>query len=127
MARKEFTFRGKTVAELQSLSHKELQELLPSRQRRSLKRGLSDEQKKLLEEAKANKQNIKTHHRSMIVLPEMINKTIKIHNGKEFVAVLIMPEMIGHYLGEFVMTRKKVSHHAPGIGATRSSASLSVK
>tara|TARA_Y100000294_G_C8499805_1_gene314345 strand:- start:938 stop:1045 length:108 start_codon:yes stop_codon:yes gene_type:complete len=35
--------------------------------------------------------------------------------------------MVGHYLGEFVQTRKKVSHSAPGIGATRSSASVSVR
>ncbi len=127
MARKEFTFRGKTVAELQQLNHKEFQDLLPSRQRRSLKRGMPDEQKKVLEEIKKNKPTIKTHCRDMVILPEMINKTLRIHNGKEFVAVLISPEMIGHYLGEFVFTRKKVSHHAPGIGATRSSASLSVK
>ena len=52
---------------------------------------------------------------------------MKVHNGKEFVIVNITPEMIGHYIGEFALTRKKVAHHAPGIGATRSSASLSVK
>jgi len=40
---------------------------------------------------------------------------------------MIEPEMIGHYLGEFAGTRKGVSHSAPGIGATRSSAALSVK
>ncbi|MBI2133271.1 30S ribosomal protein S19 [Candidatus Woesearchaeota archaeon] len=127
MARKEFTFRGKTLGELQQMSQKELYELLPSRQRRSLKRGLTEEQKKVMEKIKKNKQNIKTHCRDMIILPEMINKTLRVYNGKEFIAILIMPEMLGHYLGEFVMTRKKVSHHAPGIGATRSSASLSVK
>ncbi|MBL7054846.1 ribosomal protein S19 family protein, partial [Candidatus Woesearchaeota archaeon] len=38
-----------------------------------------------------------------------------------------MEEMIGHYLGEFAMTRQRVAHSAPGIGATRSSGSLSVK
>ena len=63
----------------------------------------------------------------MVVLPEMVGVMIKIYQGKEFVPILIEAEMIGHYLGEFVMTRKKVAHSAPGIGATRSSASLSVK
>ena len=63
----------------------------------------------------------------MIILPHFVDMVIKIHNGKEFVPVTILPEMLGHYLGEFVSTRKRVAHHAPGIGATRSSASLSVK
>jgi small subunit ribosomal protein S19 len=63
----------------------------------------------------------------MIILPEMIGFSIKIYQGKEFVPVIIEPDMVGHYLGEFVLTRKRVAHSAPGIGATRSSASLSVK
>ncbi|MBI3034531.1 30S ribosomal protein S19 [Candidatus Woesearchaeota archaeon] len=127
MARKEFTFKGKTLEDLQKMGLKEFQDLLTSRQRRSLKRGLTVQQKKVMERVKGNKQVIKTHCRDMIILPDMVNKTLRVHNGKEFVAVIIVPEMIGHYLGEFVFTRKKVSHHAPGIGATRSSASLSVK
>ncbi|MCP3681137.1 MAG: 30S ribosomal protein S19, partial [bacterium] len=44
-----------------------------------------------------------------------------------FVEVVLLPEMVGHCLGEFAPTRRRVAHHAPGIGATRSSASLSVK
>ena len=63
----------------------------------------------------------------MIILPEMIDSTIQIHDGKSFIKVLIQPEMIGHYLGEFTYNRKRVAHSAPGIGATRSSAALSVK
>ena len=50
-----------------------------------------------------------------------------IHNGKEFVMIKITEEMLGHRLGEFAATRKKVAHSSPGIGATRSSASLSVR
>ena len=127
MAKREFAYRGKTLAELQKLSHKEFGELIPSRQRRSLKRGLTEQQKKVIEKLRKGRQNIKTHCRDLIILPEMVNSIIRIHNGKEFVPVTIMPEMLGHYLGEFVLTRRKVQHHAPGIGATRSSASLSVK
>ena len=63
----------------------------------------------------------------MIILPEMVDHIIKVYNGKEFVIITILPEMLGHYLGEFSPTRRKVAHHAPGIGATRSSASMSVK
>ncbi len=125
--KKDFIFRGKTLEELQTLTIKEFAELLTSRQRRSLTRGLNEQQKKLLEKFKRKDKNIRTHCRDIIILPDMVNSTARVHNGKEFVMITIIPDMLGHYLGEFVMTRKKVSHHAPGIGATRSSASLSVK
>ena len=125
--KKEFVFRGKRVEELVKLSIKEFASLLESRKRRSLLRGLTEQQKILLEKVKKQDKNIRTHCRDMIILPEMININIRVHNGKEFVMFKIMPEMIGHFLGEFVLTRKKVAHHAPGIGATRSSASMSVK
>jgi small subunit ribosomal protein S19 len=126
MARKEFTYRGKSVEELKKLSLKEFSQLLPSRQRRTLSEGLSEEHKNLLKDIKRGK-NVKTHCRNMVIVPEIIGSTIKIYSGKEFVPVIIMAEMVGHYLGEFVQTRKKVVHHAPGIGATKSSAALSVK
>ena len=127
MAKKEFTFKGKSIDELKKLSLNELAQLLTSRQRRIIKRGLTDQQKILLKKLRANEKNIETHCRDMIILPEMIGKTIKVYQGKEFVPVFIESDMIGHCLGEFALTRKKVAHSAPGIGATRSSASLSVK
>ncbi|MBI2667561.1 30S ribosomal protein S19 [Candidatus Woesearchaeota archaeon] len=127
-----FSYRGRTLEELQKMELKDLIKLLPARQRRSLKRGLTDEQKifmikvKKYKETKKNKP-IKTHCRDMIVMPEMVGLTIQVHRGKEFVPVLIIERMIGHYLGEFALTRKQVAHSAPGIGATRSSAAVSVK
>lgn len=127
MVKKEFTFKGKTIEELEKMSLSELAQLLTTRQRRIIKRGFTEQQKILLKKLRANEKNIETHCRDMIILPEMIGKTIKVYQGKEFVPVLIEQDMIGHYLGEFVFTRKKVTHSAPGIGATRSSASLSVK
>lgn len=127
MARKELTIKGKTVEELKKLSINELAQLLTARQRRTIKRGTTEQQKILLEKLRANQKSIETHCRDMVILPEMVGATIKVHQGKEFVSVAIEPEMIGHYLGEFALTRKKVAHSAPGIGATRSSASLSVK
>ncbi|MBI2175867.1 30S ribosomal protein S19 [Candidatus Woesearchaeota archaeon] len=126
MARKEFTYRGKSVEELRKLSLKEFAALLPSRQRRSLSKGLSEEGKALLEDIKSSP-NARTHVRSMIILPDMVGRSVKVYSGREFVALAITAEMLGHYLGEFVQTRKKVVHHAPGIGATKSSAALSVK
>ena len=127
MAKKEFTFKGKTAEELKKLSLNELAQLLTSRQRRTLKRGFTEQQKILLNKLRASEKNIETHCRDIIILPEMIGATIKVHQGKVFVPVVIEPDMIGHCLGEFALTRTKVAHSAPGIGATRSSASLSVK
>ncbi|MBS3132286.1 30S ribosomal protein S19 [Candidatus Woesearchaeota archaeon] len=127
MAKKEFTYRGKTLEELKGMSMNEFAELLPSRERRSLKRGLTEQQKKLLKTLKSRSNNVKTHCRDMIILPEMAGKTIMVHKGKEFMAIAVNEEMLGHRLGEFAVTRNKVTHSAPGIGATKSSASLSVK
>ena len=127
MAKKEFTIKGKTIDELKKLSLNELAQILTARQRRTLKKGFTTQQKILLKKLRANEKNIETHCRDMIILPEMVGVTIKLHQGKEFVPVAIEQDMIGHYLGEFALTRKKVAHSAPGIGATRSSASLSVK
>ena len=127
MAKKEFTYRGKTLEELKEMSLSDFMLLLPARERRSLKRGFTEQQKILLKHIRAKKSNIETHCKDMIILPEMIGLPIRIHNGKEFIAVTIQDEMIGHFLGEFVITRKRIEHSAPGIGATRSSAALSVK
>jgi small subunit ribosomal protein S19 len=127
MARKEFIYKGKTLEELQAMQIKELANLLTSAARRKIRRGFTEAEKILVRNLKVAKKPVKTHCRSMIVLPEMVNKPIKIYNGKTFEEVMIQPEMIGHYLGEFAQTRKKVSHSAPGIGATRSSANVSVK
>jgi small subunit ribosomal protein S19 len=132
---KEFSYRGHNLNSLIGMSMDEFINLLPSRQRRSLQRGLTPEQRILLEklrEAKeAQKQgketNIKTHVRDMIILPEMVEAKISIHNGKEFVKVDIKPEMIGHYLGEFAITNRPVRHGTPGIGASRSSMYVPLK
>ncbi|MCK4522440.1 MAG: 30S ribosomal protein S19 [Nanoarchaeota archaeon] len=127
MVKKEFKYRGKTLEELKNAGLKEFIDMLPARQRRSLKRGFTEQEKILLREIRSNKSDIKTHCRDMVILPEMIGKNIRVHNGKEFVRLMIEDEMIGHLLGEFAMTRKTVSHSAPGIGSTKSSSNISVK
>ncbi len=128
---KEFTYRGHTIGSLQQMSMDEFIKLLPSRQRRSLTKGLSDEQRILLERVRTSGEDaakaVKTHCRDMIVLPEMVGLNLLIHSGKEFTAVDVKPEMIGHYLGEFVITNKKVVHGTPGIGASRSSMYVPLK
>ena len=129
---KEFRYRGKSLEELNSMSTEALLELLPSRARRSLNRGVSEEKRKLLEDARAIKDGrrqgeIKTHARDMVVLPTMVGLTISVHNGREFVPLQVKPEMIGRYLGEYVITNKKVVHGTPGIGASRSSLYVPLK
>ncbi|MFH1212363.1 MAG: 30S ribosomal protein S19 [Candidatus Woesearchaeota archaeon] len=125
MVKKIFHFHGKTIEELKELSLEEFAELIPSRQRRSIKRN-SEIHKKILKKVK-EKNEAKTHLRDAIVVPGMVGKTIKIHNGKEFVPVIIQEDMLGCFLGELAMTRRKVNHSAPGIGATKSSSSMSMK
>ncbi len=126
MAKKEYTYRGKTLNELQELSVKEFALLLPSRRRRSLLRGFTDTQKILIKKLE-KKDKVKTHCRELIILPNMVGKTIDLYNGKQFTSILILEEMIGFVLGEFVLTRNRVKHSAPGVGATKSSASVSVR
>jgi len=124
---KEYLYRGKNLQEIIKMGIEDFAKIIPARERRKIKRGFTEVEKKLLEDIRANSRDIKTHARDMIVIPEMIGKAIKIYNGKEWVMLQIEPEMLAHRLGEFALTRKQVKHSAPGIGATRSSASLSVR
>ncbi len=50
-----------------------------------------------------------------------------IFSGKEFMPVNITTQMVGHYLGEYVITNKRVNHGAPGVGASRSSLYVPLK
>jgi small subunit ribosomal protein S19 len=124
--KEEFLYRGRKISDLAKLSIEELAGLLPARQRRTIKRGLSKDHKKLMTDLR-KKDSIRTHIRDMIVLPELVGKSIEIYNGKAFEKVEIMPEMIGHYFGEFALTRGRVQHGAAGVGATRSSKYVPLK
>jgi len=129
----EFTYRGHTLDELQSLSLDEVAELLPARMRRTITRGLSVEHEKLLEKARdAGEEEtandpIRTHLRDMPIVPGFVGLTFSVYNGQEFQRVQVEPEMIGHYLGEFQLTRTSVEHGQAGIGATRSSKFVPLK
>lgn len=112
--------------ELQKLSLEEFAKLAPSRERRKLKRGLTIAEKTFVREI-TKRDNVQTQCRDMVIIPSFVGKTVKVYDGKEFQIVKIEPDMLAHRLGEFALTRKKVSHSAPGIGATRSSAALSVR
>jgi small subunit ribosomal protein S19 len=132
---KEFTYRGYTVQDLQQMPMDDFIQLLPSRARRSLLRVPPDRQRKLREKIRKAKREadkndtltINTHCRATVILPEMLGFTIRVHNGQEFVPVEITPEKLGHRLGEFAITNKRVVHGMPGIGASRSSMYVPLK
>ena len=128
MAR-EISFRGKGIEELKTLDTREFAKLLKSRQRRAVLRQFDKIEKFIARcEKKQNKsKTIKTHLRNLVIVPKMVGFAIQIYNGKQFIPLQVSIEMLGHRLGEFSVTRTKVQHGAPGIGATRSSAAMSVK
>jgi small subunit ribosomal protein S19 len=132
---KEFTYRGQTVEQLKQISMDDFIRLLPSRQRRALLRVPPNDQRKLREKIRKARKDavqgktavIRTHCRETVILPEMLGLTINVHDGKEFQPVEITPEKLGHRLGEFAATNKRVAHGTPGIGASRSSMYVPLK
>ena len=128
---KELLYRGKKLEELKEMGHNQLADFLNARARRVLKRGLTEQQKKLLDLVKSAEKGrskpIKTHCRDMIIVPEMVGQLLQVYSGNSFVPFTPTVEMVGRYLGEFVVTRREVKHKAPGVGATRSTKHASMK
>ncbi len=126
MVKKEFTFRGKTVQELKEMSIEQFSELCDSRSRRSLKKGFDKKILKRIDslKGKERKKAIKTHKRDLIVIPQMLGVEFAIHRGNSFEILNITNDMLGHYVGEFVFTRKRLSHGKAGIGSTKSSTAI---
>lgn len=122
-------YRGKSLEDLKKMEVREFATLLKSRERRSILRNHANITEFIAKaEKKIAKNKIpKTHAREMIVVPAFVGWTIGVHNGKEFVQVLVTDAMLGARLGEFAMTRKSVKHGAAGVGATKGSSSLSMK
>jgi small subunit ribosomal protein S19 len=133
---REFKFKGYSPEQLQSLSVESLLPLLNSRQRRSLDKRvgmyMNDQKRKLREEIKLLREGklkgqLKTHVRDMIILPDMIGLSMSVHNGKEFSPIHMRAEMVGHYVGEYAITNKRVQHGSPGVGSSRSSLYVPLK
>lgn len=78
---------------------------------RSLKKGpfVDDSLQKKVAAASPG-QKIKTWSRASTITPQMVGLTMSIHNGKTFIDVKIVENMVGHKLGEFALTRKFVRH-----------------
>ena len=125
--KKEFLFRGNTMEELLAMPFDEVLELLPSRARRTYVRGLNYEQQLLVDKLKESDGPVRTHRRDIPIIPEFVGKTVSVYNGKEFKEFEIKPEMIGHFLGEFALTRRTPQHSGPGVGATKSSKFMPLK
>merc|ERR1712180_100278 len=105
---RKFTYRGVDLDQLLDMNNEQLVELFPCRQRRRFQRGLKRKHMALLKRLRRAKKEcpalekpavVKTHLRDMIIIPEMV----------------------GHYLAEFSISYKPVKHGRPGIGATHSS------
>lgn len=90
---------------------------------RSIKKGPYVNEKLLKKIEALNKTNqkkiIKTWSRASTITPEFVGHTIAIHNGKQFIPVLITEYMVGHKLGEFAPTRIFRGH--PGTKAEKAS------
>ena len=126
--KKEFTYRGLTIDKLQELDFEQFMTMLPARQRRTFKRGLSQEQAKLINDSNQTPEKvIRTHRREMIIIPQFVGRKFAVHNGREFVDIDILPEMIGLYFGELAPTRTSPTHTGPGVGATKSSKFMPLK
>jgi len=120
---KEFTYRGKTIEQLKELDTREFAKLVKSRARRAILRQTAEIEAfdAKCQKLKAKNKPIRTHIREMIIVPKMLDYTLHIYSGKQFLPIPIIPEMLGHRFGEFCVTRSKVKHGAAGIGATKSS------
>jgi len=119
--RKDFTYRGKTLEELKKLDVREFAKYLKSRQRRNVLRQFQKLENFIsLAKIRINKNKpVKTHQRDLAIVPEMVGMKIYVYNGRTFIPVNIIGEMLGHNLGEFALTRGRVKHGKSGVGATK--------
>src|SRR5688500_13636429 len=103
-AKKEFTYRGKTIAELQAMPLAEVLPLLPSRTRRLYTRGVKAEELRFLQKVEEARPGevVRTHYRHMGILPRFVGKIIEVHNGKVFQQVNVQIDMYVISLGAFV-------------------------
>ena len=80
---------------------------------RSLKKGPFVDAKlakKVAALSKDDRTVIKTWARASTITPDMVGRTIAVHNGKMHIPVLVSENMVGHKLGEFSPTRKFRKH-----------------
>ncbi len=127
--KREFAYRGRTLEELKSMSLEELAKVLTARARRSIRRGFNEETRRFFDRLQSTppEKVVRTHCRDALILPQHVGRRVAVHTGREFKEIEVRPEMIGHYYGEFALTRKFEKHSGPGVGATRSSKFMPLK
>jgi len=127
--KKQFTYRGKTIEELKELDIREFAKHLKSRQKRFVLRRFQEIERFLKRaDVKISKNKpIRTHQRDLIIVPKMIGMKIHIYNGRNFISVEVIGEMLGHKFGEFAPTRARIKHGKAGVGATKGTRSKSKK
>ena len=85
---------------------------------RSLKKGAFVDESLLKKIAEMNKKGdnqkevIKTWSRRSTIYPEFVGNTIAVYDGRKHVPVYVTEDMVGHKLGEFVLTRTYKGHGA---------------
>lgn len=127
--KKEFKYRGKTIEELKEIDTREFAKLLPSKPRRFVLRNFQEIEYFVsrCKTKQSRKKKIRTHKRNIVIVPQLIGMNIQVYNGREFIPIEIVGEMLGHVLGEFSLTRAKIQHSKAGVGATKGSKHKSKK
>lgn len=127
--KKEFKYRGKTIEELKAMDTREFAKLLPSKPRRFVLRNFQEIEKFVsrCKTKESKKKKIKTHKRDITIVPQLIGMNLQVYNGRDFVALEVVGEMLGHVLGEFAPTRARIQHSKAGVGATKGSKHKSKK
>jgi ribosomal protein uS19 len=137
-AQRNYTYRGKTLDDLRAMKLPDFVKLLGSSGRRWFGRAFGIQEIHLIRKLSAARaavagqvgvrpNAVRTHLRSMIVLPEFVDNVIAVFNGKDFVEFQVRPEMIGHVFAEFAPSKRLVKHSKAGVGATGSSSATSLK
>jgi len=127
--KKEFKYRGKNLEELKEMDTREFAKLLPSKQRRFVLRNFQEIEYFVsrCKTKQSRKKKIRTHKRNIVIVPQLVGMNIQVYNGREFIPIEIVGEMLGHVLGEFSLTRAKIQHSKAGVGATKGSKHKSKK
>lgn len=129
LKKKEFQYKGQTLDELQKLDVREFAKLVGASQRRAILRNFQEHEDFInrMKTKLSKSKTLRTHKRSLVIVPQMVGMRIGIYNGHEFTQVEITGEMLGHKLGEFSLTRGRIKHSKAGVGATKGSKSKSKK
>ena len=119
--KKEIRYKGKTLEELKALETREFAKYVGSRERRTILRQFREIENFVNRANKkmANKKLIKTHQRDLVMVPKMLGMKIQIYNGRNFISIEVIEDMLGHRFGEFAPTRGRVKHGSAGVGATK--------